>query len=511
VKQAFRIAAIVFCLFLLTAVSFSQVTASGHVVVVLEENYGYNSVIGSSTMPYLNSLASQYGLATQYFGNTHPSIGNYFMMTTGQIITNDDSYTATLAAGTDNLVRHLLTAGKTWKSYAESLPSVGYTGGNTSLYLKRHNPFAYLPDVANSSTEKLNLVPFTQFASDLANGQLPNFSFIVPNIMDDAHNGTLQQADAWLKQNIAPLLASPVFQQDGLLIITFDEAETADSSHGGGHIATVVVGPNVKRGYKSSTFYQHQSLLRTVSEALGLTIFPGAASTAPDMAEFFTSPSTPQPPAPPQPPPPAPPAPPAPQPPPTQPTPPVVPSQPIGFQMSATPANAMAHSGQPLTLDVTVTPQNGFSDTVMLSCSGLPAGASASWTSNAVKPSNGAVSTTLTITMNFSTAALRRNQRHQPSPFLAFSLPIFGLFAGPFVLGDGRKKKKPFVWLVLGLVLAIALLSVGCGGGTHNPSSNPNTGTQANASGTPTSYTVTITGTSGGVQRSTSVVVSVQN
>ena len=71
----------------------AQIPASHHVVVVVEENHNYSQVIGSSAMPYLNSLANQYGLATQYYANTHPSIGNYFMMTTGQIITNNDSYT----------------------------------------------------------------------------------------------------------------------------------------------------------------------------------------------------------------------------------------------------------------------------------------------------------------------------------------------------------------------------------------------------------------------------------
>jgi phosphatidylinositol-3-phosphatase len=70
----------------------------GHVVVVLEENHSYSEVIGNSAMPYLNSLASQYGLATQYFANAHPSIGNYFMLTTGQLVTNDDAFAGTFAS-----------------------------------------------------------------------------------------------------------------------------------------------------------------------------------------------------------------------------------------------------------------------------------------------------------------------------------------------------------------------------------------------------------------------------
>src|SRR5713101_4493216 len=133
----------------------------GHVVLVVEENHSYSEVIGNSAMPYLNNLASQYGLATQYFANAHPSIGNYFMLTTGQLVTNDDAFAGMV--GADNIVRKLITAGKTWKSYAESIPSTGYTGGDSYPYAKRHNPFAYLTDVVNSSTQVNNLVSLSQF------------------------------------------------------------------------------------------------------------------------------------------------------------------------------------------------------------------------------------------------------------------------------------------------------------------------------------------------------------
>src|ERR1700757_5207503 len=145
----------------------TTVPSSTHVFLLVEENHSYSSVIGSSSMPYLNSLASKYGLATQYYANTHPSIGNYFMLTAGAIITNNDSFCGTIT--NDNIVRHLMNAAKTWKSYAESLPSVGYTGCGSGAYVKRHNPFAYFSDVANSS-EKNNLVPFTQFSKDRING-----------------------------------------------------------------------------------------------------------------------------------------------------------------------------------------------------------------------------------------------------------------------------------------------------------------------------------------------------
>jgi acid phosphatase len=255
------------------------------VVLVLEENHGYSSVIGNSSMPYLNSLAQQYGLATQYYANTHPSIGNYFMMTTGQILTNDDSYTSTVSD--DNIVRHLLNAGKTWKAYEEDLPQAGYTGGDTAAYSEHHDPLSYFSDVRNSSNQVLNLVPFSQFQSDVANGTLPNFSFVSPNLNDDAHDGSLAQADSWLQSNIAPLFNSPQFQNGGLLIVVFDEAEDTDSTNGGGRVAMVMAGPNVKAGYQSTTLYQHQNLLATIANYLGMDGNIGGASGAAPMTEFL--------------------------------------------------------------------------------------------------------------------------------------------------------------------------------------------------------------------------------
>jgi acid phosphatase len=282
----------------LPAVLSAQVPQSNHVVVVLEENHSYSSVIGNSAMPYLNSLASQNALATQYFANTHPSIGNYFMMTSGQIITNDDGFSGTVSA--DNMVRQLLSAGKTWKSYAESLPSVGYTGGDVFPYVRHHNPFSFFSDVVNSNAQVLNLAPFSQFPADLNNGQLPNFSFVVPNIQNDAHdcpagmsscsdNQKLAAADAWLQSNIAPLLNNAAFQQDGLLIIVFDEGFDTDTGFGGGQVPVVMVGPNVKKGFQSSGLYQHENLLRTILDALGVNSYPGQAVFALDMADMFSA------------------------------------------------------------------------------------------------------------------------------------------------------------------------------------------------------------------------------
>src|SRR5436190_12828539 len=111
------------------------------VVLIMEENHSYESVMNSSSMPYLKSLAAKYAVATRYYANTHPSIGNYFELTAGQRLTSNDGTTRTFDV--NNLVRSMLPAGKTWKSYAESIPYRGYTGPDSFPYFKRHNPLAY--------------------------------------------------------------------------------------------------------------------------------------------------------------------------------------------------------------------------------------------------------------------------------------------------------------------------------------------------------------------------------
>jgi hypothetical protein len=299
----FRLLALAFCALALAGCAGqvanippppSQSVSFGHVFIVLEENASFGDVIANPAMPYLNGLANQYGLATNYFANAHPSTPNYFEITSGQTLeplTLTDAVTPHgFPVDAENVVRELLAAGKTWKSYAEDLPSIGYTGDDSGRYAVRHNPLAYFTDVQNDSKQVQNLVPFTQLAADLNTANLPEYSFIVPNLCDDAHDCPLSTADTWLKTNIDPLVKSPQFQQDGLLIIVFDEANTLDVTAGGGHVAAVIISPRAKRGYKSIAFYQHQSVLRLMLEGLGVTKLPGDAATAPAMWEFFNAP-----------------------------------------------------------------------------------------------------------------------------------------------------------------------------------------------------------------------------
>ena len=266
-----------------------------HVFLIVEENHSYSDVVGNPGMPYFNSLIAKYGLATQYFADTHPSLPNYFMLTTGATIALDDTFSATVTQ--NNVVRALIGGGKTWKCYAESLPSVGYLGANVTPYIKDHNPCTYFSDVINSSTQAANVVPFTQFATDTTNSTLPNYGLIIPDLQNDAHDcppglttcndaQKLANTDLWLQNNLAPFLASPAFA-NSLVILTFDEGQPTDLAHGGGQVSTIIMSPKSKVGYKSTTFYQHESTLRLMMKVLAVSDLPGAAAAAPDMGEFF--------------------------------------------------------------------------------------------------------------------------------------------------------------------------------------------------------------------------------
>lgn len=266
----------------------------GHAVIVLEENHNYDQV-DTASMPYLMSLVPHGGLATQYYANTHPSIGNYFMLTNGTVASNDDNFAGIITG--DNIARALTGAGKSWKAYMESVPGQGYLGGDVYPYARHHNPFAYFSDVLDSSAQAAGIVPLGQLFADMGSGSLPSFALIIPNRLNDAHDcpgnapvcddsAKLAAADGWLRAHIAPLMASRAFA-NGVLIITFDEGLETDLSNGGGQVATVLVGASVKARFQSTTFYQHQSTLRLILDLLKVGDHPGASAGAPSMAEFF--------------------------------------------------------------------------------------------------------------------------------------------------------------------------------------------------------------------------------
>ncbi len=300
VRKALFLVPVVFVLFIAAASAQTTTPPLGHIVVVALENHSYSEIVGSSSMPYLNSLISQYGLANNYYADTHGSLPNYLDVTTGEWVTLDDGFSAPVSI--NNIERELLNAGKTWKAYAQSLPSVGYTGGDMYPYVKHHNPFAYFSDNLNGNSQANNIVPLSQFSNDVAAATLPNFSFVIPDNEHNSHDcpdGTsnctdatkLSTADQFLQNYLGPVLNNPQFQKDGLLVIWWDEGDLSDGSNGGGHVAITLVGPTVKPGYRSSTFYRHEHLLRTFEEALGLG-YTGSTVYIGSMGEFFGSSGT---------------------------------------------------------------------------------------------------------------------------------------------------------------------------------------------------------------------------
>jgi len=266
---------------------------ANHVVLVVLENVNYSDVVGSADAPYFNSLIGQGTLSTNYYANVHPSIGNYFMLTSGAMASTDDAYSGTVAP--PEMASVLAGAGKSWKVYAEGIPSAGYTGGDAGTYLRRHNPFSYFTDVQGTAAAN-NIVPFSQLGTDAA-GSLANFSMIVGNIYDVGHNCAptvatcntavrVQQADTWMRNTLPQVLANAGFASSGLLAVTFDESEN-DNTNGGGRVATVLVGTNVKSAFHATGMYQHQSLLRLMLEAQGVSAFPGVSAGAASMAEVW--------------------------------------------------------------------------------------------------------------------------------------------------------------------------------------------------------------------------------
>lgn len=285
-------------LFLLITVypAFSQVPQSKHVWMITEENHSYESVIGNANMPYFNSLAKKYGLATQYYSDQHSSLPALMWLVAGQAVTLNNNTTS--CYNVDNIVRHLLPQGLTWKSYQVDLPYAGFQGLSWLNYVRRHNPLIDFSD-ACTSTQKIRSVPYPQLSTDMANNATPNYIYISPNLQEDAHNGTLSQADQWLSQNLPAILGRPEFKAggDGLLFIVFDEGNLSGdnrcssqiSSGCGGRIATVLIGPQVKPAYQSTVLYAHQNLLRTVCDSMGMASCPGAASLANSMSDFFNT------------------------------------------------------------------------------------------------------------------------------------------------------------------------------------------------------------------------------
>ena len=272
--------------------------APQHIFYIMMENHGFNEIIGNTTnAPFINQLASQYNLATDFHGVTHPSLPNYLAAISGdfQGIWDDCKAGASVTCapeefvpgsgdgtagnyltpsqissasstphmfGGQNLVDQLESHGLSWKAYMENLPSPGSTveyapvinGTTVRLYAQKHDPFMYFSDIASNPARMQKIVPFeTNFAHDLESGAVPNFAFISPNQCHDMHGissstaqlvnlpacatdqGAIQLGDQWLKQTVNQIMNSSVWQNGSSeIVIPWDENDYSDLSGGPG-------------------------------------------------------------------------------------------------------------------------------------------------------------------------------------------------------------------------------------------------------------------------------------
>jgi phosphatidylinositol-3-phosphatase len=266
-----------------TAVPIQLVPNFVHIVVIVLENKEFGTIVGSPLMPYFNQLARSYSLLTQYFAVAHPSLPNYLALIAGDTFGID--FDCNDCIRTDPSLPDLIEAsGRTWKTYQEDMPSPCFAGITSANYALKHNPFMYFTPIRLDINRCNNsIVPFTQLSLDFAADSLPNYTFITPNLCNDAHDCDIATADRWLQNLMGQL--QPKLDSTGqpyLIIITWDEGQGDHSCCGlpakaGGRVATILVSPQAKNNYQDSTPYSHYSLLKTIAAAWHLTYLGHAA------------------------------------------------------------------------------------------------------------------------------------------------------------------------------------------------------------------------------------------
>jgi phospholipase C len=269
-----------------------------HVFVIMMENTGYDSLIGNSNAPWINAAAATYGLATNYFGVTHPSQPNYIAATSGSTngVANDNDITINVP----NIVDQLEANGRTWKAYMQSLSlcatKLDHACGN-QLYERKHNPFVSYLDVQTNPARMANIVDLSQLSSDLAsNSTTPDYVWISPDQCHDMHGrggggssdpcdfshvqGLIAAGDTFLSQTVSEIMASPAWTGNSVIFITWDESDftnsgpfgfgdtsgCCDANPGGGHVLTITISHSDQAARTSSAAYNHYSMLATIED-----------------------------------------------------------------------------------------------------------------------------------------------------------------------------------------------------------------------------------------------------
>ncbi len=267
-----------------------------HVFIIMMENTGFNTLIGNSNALFINAAASNYGLATNYFGVTHPSQPNYIAATSGSTNgVSDDSDTTIDVA---NIVDQLEAHGKTWKAYMQSFSlcatPLDHSCGN-QLYERKHNPFISYLDVQSNPARVANIVDFSQFATDLASGKVPNYVWISPDQCNDMHGrastpddpcdfsqvpALIAAGDSFLLNTVSAIMNSSAWTGNSVIFITWDESDFTgtgldgfgDTSGccdsvagaGGGHVLTITISHSDHAPRTSDVAYNHYSMLATI-------------------------------------------------------------------------------------------------------------------------------------------------------------------------------------------------------------------------------------------------------
>jgi acid phosphatase len=237
------------------APAWAALPRPAHVVVIIEENHTSAEIIGNPAAPYMNALARQGALFTRSYAIMHPSLPNYFALFAGLTNDNGDDCPATgLSPAAPNLATALAAAHLSFKGYAEGLPAPGSLVCSAGRYARKHAPWVHFSNVA----QKTQSLPFAQLPSNY--DALPAVAFVIPDLMDDMHDGTIAQADAWLSKHIAPLVAWAQ-KHDTLVVLTWDEDDLSADNH----IPTIFAGAMVKPGRYGERI-THYSVLRTIED-----------------------------------------------------------------------------------------------------------------------------------------------------------------------------------------------------------------------------------------------------